>query len=119
MIRRPPRSTQSRSSAASDVYKRQECPVRCSDTPSGIYGAEEATAMRLAPRPVDPAEQGRARRTARSLAAAGASLAGWPVRRWSAAALTAVATYLVIAIPTDLIDTPFFSREVAPTAWSW
>src|SRR5450756_1047149 len=25
MIRRPPRSTQSRSSAASDVYKRQEC----------------------------------------------------------------------------------------------
>src|SRR5450756_1224870 len=27
MIRRPPRSTQSRSSAASDVYKRQEIPV--------------------------------------------------------------------------------------------
>src|SRR5450756_2354194 len=27
MIRRPPRSTQSRSSAASDVYKRQECGV--------------------------------------------------------------------------------------------
>src|SRR5450756_2776576 len=26
MIRRPPRSTQSRSSAASDVYKRQQCP---------------------------------------------------------------------------------------------
>src|SRR5680860_1037946 len=26
MIRRPPRSTQSRSSAASDVYKRQVCP---------------------------------------------------------------------------------------------
>ena len=25
MIRRPPRSTQSRSSAASDVYKRQAC----------------------------------------------------------------------------------------------
>eukprot|EP00657_Telonema_sp_P-1_P004199 TRINITY_DN1970_c0_g1_i1.p1 TRINITY_DN1970_c0_g1~~TRINITY_DN1970_c0_g1_i1.p1 ORF type:complete len:112 (-),score=62.79 TRINITY_DN1970_c0_g1_i1:9-344(-) len=33
MIRRPPRSTQSRSSAASDVYKRQRsswCPSRCS-----------------------------------------------------------------------------------------
>src|SRR5680860_1745796 len=29
MIRRPPRSTQSRSSAASDVYKRQEEPNRC------------------------------------------------------------------------------------------
>jgi len=75
--------------------------------------------MRLAPRPVNPAGRGRARRVARSLATAGASLAGWPARRWSVAALTAVATYLVIAIPTDLIDTPFFSREVAPTAWSW
>src|SRR5680860_1898221 len=28
MIRRPPRSTQSRSSAASDVYKRQQCSGR-------------------------------------------------------------------------------------------
>ena len=30
MLRRPPRSTQSRSSAASDVYKRQLCNWRCS-----------------------------------------------------------------------------------------
>src|SRR5450756_3081658 len=30
MIRRPPRSTQSRSSAASDVYKRQGLPAGCS-----------------------------------------------------------------------------------------
>src|SRR5680860_462034 len=29
MIRRPPRSTQSRSSAASDVYKRQVCEPEC------------------------------------------------------------------------------------------
>src|SRR5450756_801215 len=36
MIRRPPRSTQSRSSAASDVYKRQAAPL----TPSTYYFAE-------------------------------------------------------------------------------
>jgi len=35
-------------------------------------------------------------------------------------ALAAAAfTVLFIAIPTDLIDTPLFSREVPPTAWSW
>lgn len=42
----------------------------------------------------------------------------WPRRRWAAAAVAAVLTYLVIAIPTDLIDTPFFVREVPPTWWS-
>lgn len=34
----------------------------------------------------------------------------------------AVATALfavVVAVPTDLIDTPVFSREIAPTSWSW
>jgi hypothetical protein len=31
---------------------------------------------------------------------------------------TAIVTYLVIAIPTDLINTPLFSREVPPTSWS-
>src|SRR5450756_2056271 len=43
MIRRPPRSTQSRSSAASDVYKRQEL-VRLSTTPVWDNG-------RITPRP--------------------------------------------------------------------
>src|SRR5450756_3170512 len=33
MIRRPPRSTQSRSSAASDVYKRQQCYLSRSQRP--------------------------------------------------------------------------------------
>src|SRR5450756_562968 len=36
MIRRPPRSTQSRSSAASDVYKRQVCTRSKIDAPLGI-----------------------------------------------------------------------------------
>ena len=46
------------------------------------------------------------------------NLRGWPVRRWVVAAGTAVATYLVVAVPTDLIDTPVFSREVPPTWWA-
>ena len=36
MIRRPPRSTQSRSSAASDVYKRQDSPETWQETPAVI-----------------------------------------------------------------------------------
>src|SRR5680860_1589252 len=35
MIRRPPRSTQSRSSAASDVYKRQTAPVQGGNVGAG------------------------------------------------------------------------------------
>ena len=44
MIRRPPRSTQSRSSAASDVYKRQPHLQRPGDLAdlrhSGVHGAD-------------------------------------------------------------------------------
>jgi uncharacterized integral membrane protein len=43
----------------------------------------------------------------------------WPARRWVVAAVSAVAYALFIAIPTDLIDTPFFGREIPPTWWSW
>jgi uncharacterized integral membrane protein len=43
----------------------------------------------------------------------------WPTRRWVVAAASAVAYALFIAIPTDLIDTPFFGREIPPTWWSW
>lgn len=46
-------------------------------------------------------------------------LATWPARRWLVALGTAVATVLVIGIPTDLIDTPVFGRDVAVTAWAW
>lgn len=47
------------------------------------------------------------------------ALAQWPVRRWFAATGVAVLTYAVVAIPTDLIDTPLFTREVPPTWWSF
>src|SRR5450756_3169237 len=52
MIRRPPRSTQSRSSAASDVYKRQDPPpvADTSPTPGGtpssdIYDASSISVL--------------------------------------------------------------------------
>ncbi|MDP9988362.1 hypothetical protein QMY03_09035 [Arthrobacter sp. KFRI-F3372] len=47
------------------------------------------------------------------------ALAQWPGRRWQAAAAAAALTYLVIAVPTELIDTPLFSREIPPTWWSF
>ncbi|MGC1214877.1 MAG: cytochrome c biogenesis CcdA family protein [Micromonospora sp.] len=43
----------------------------------------------------------------------------WPARRWVAAIAGAVATTVVIAVPTDLIDTPYFSRDMAVTWWAW
>lgn len=43
----------------------------------------------------------------------------WPRRRWGVAAASSVAYALMIAIPTDLIDTPVFGREIPPTWWSW
>ncbi|MFD2081629.1 hypothetical protein SAMN05421678_12836 [Actinopolymorpha cephalotaxi] len=46
-------------------------------------------------------------------------LAGWPVRRWGVAFASAVLFAVVVAVPTDLIDTPLFSREVPPTWWAW
>ncbi|HEX5597696.1 MAG TPA: hypothetical protein VFX61_17015 [Micromonosporaceae bacterium] len=43
----------------------------------------------------------------------------WSGRRWVVAVLTAAVTAVVIAVPTDLIDTPLFSRDVPVTPWAW
>ena len=43
----------------------------------------------------------------------------WPARRWVVAVGSTIAYALLIAIPTDLVDTPVFSREIPPTWWSW
>jgi hypothetical protein len=43
----------------------------------------------------------------------------WSRRRWYAAAAAAVATVLVIAVPTAMIPTPIFGRQIPPTWWSW
>lgn len=33
--------------------------------------------------------------------------------------LAAAAFVLVVAVPTDLVDTPWFMREIPPTWWAW
>lgn len=43
----------------------------------------------------------------------------WPARRWGFAGVTALATVLVVAVPTALIPNPVFGREIPPTAWAW
>ena len=46
------------------------------------------------------------------------ALGAWPAIRWIVALATACLTYVVVAIPTDLIDTVLFSRAVPPTWWA-
>jgi len=41
------------------------------------------------------------------------------MRRVGIAVGVALFTLLVIAIPTDLIPTPLFTRQVEPAAWAW
>lgn len=43
----------------------------------------------------------------------------WPLRRWLVAGAASVAVALLIAVPTDLLDTPLFGREIPPTWWAW
>lgn len=40
-------------------------------------------------------------------------------RAWWVAALASVAFLLVVAVPTDLINTPLFSRQIPAAWWSW
>ena len=46
-------------------------------------------------------------------------LAQWPRRRWVAAGLATISTILVVGIPTVLVPTPVFGREVGVTGWAW
>lgn len=43
----------------------------------------------------------------------------WPARRWWTTVATAALTVLVTAVPTAMIPTPLFSREIPTTAWAW
>ncbi|WP_345202261.1 hypothetical protein [Fodinibacter luteus] len=47
------------------------------------------------------------------------ALRTWTARRWLAAALAAVVTALVIALPTAMVPTPVFGREIPTTWWAW
>lgn len=46
-------------------------------------------------------------------------LGQWRSRHWLVALVSSAAYFLVVAIPTDLVDTAMFSREIPPTWWSW
>lgn len=48
-----------------------------------------------------------------------AMLRSWPLRRWLVAAASSAAFVLLVAVPTDLVDTPVFNRAVPPTWWAW
>ncbi|NYF98332.1 hypothetical protein [Janibacter cremeus] len=43
----------------------------------------------------------------------------WQARRWWTAAGVAVLTMIVTAVPTAMVPTPIFSRDVPTTAWAW
>ncbi len=49
----------------------------------------------------------------------GTPMRHWAARRWLVAAGTSVLFTVLVAVPTDLIDTPLFWREIPPTWWSW
>lgn len=51
--------------------------------------------------------------------AAGTGLRGWDARQRLAAGLAALATVLVVALPTAMIPNPVFGREIPTTAWAW
>lgn len=46
-------------------------------------------------------------------------MSAWPPRRRLVAVGFAALYALLVAVPTDLVDTPLFWREVPPTWWSW
>lgn len=46
------------------------------------------------------------------------ALLAWPAKRWLVAVFTALATGLVISIPTAVLKNPIFGREVGVTDWS-
>jgi hypothetical protein len=48
-----------------------------------------------------------------------ATLRAWPLRRWLVVGGATIGYALLVAVPTDLVDTPAFGREVPPTWWAW
>ena len=43
----------------------------------------------------------------------------WSARRWWVAGAAAVATALVVAVPTAMVPNPVFGREIPTTWWAW
>lgn len=46
------------------------------------------------------------------------TLLTWKPRRWLAAVLVAVGTFLLLGLPTAVIPNPLFGRSVPPTEWA-
>lgn len=46
------------------------------------------------------------------------ALRAWPRRTWVVAAVAAVATFLLIGLPTDVVPNPVFGRPVEVTWWA-
>ena len=46
-------------------------------------------------------------------------IATWPARRWLTAAVVTAVTAVVIAIPTDMLPNPWFTRAMDVTWWSY
>lgn len=53
------------------------------------------------------------------MALALSSLAAWPARRFALALGAALLVAAVTGIPTDLVDTPLFGRQIGVTAWAY
>lgn len=47
-----------------------------------------------------------------------AALRLWSTKNWFTAIAGAVAAFLVIGVPTDVIDNPIFGREIDETPWA-
>lgn len=85
-----------RAAAAAETAATLETPATPETAAARLPSATDVAGVNLAPEP-----------------------SAWSARRWVAAVAGAVATTVVIAVPTDLIDTPYFSRDMAVTWWAW
>lgn len=47
------------------------------------------------------------------------ALSQWSSRRWRVAVTAALVSVVVIAVPTAMIPTPIFGREIGVTWWAW
>ncbi len=48
-----------------------------------------------------------------------AAFTTWRARQWAVAVAAALGCVILIGVPTDLIETPLFTRAVPPTWWSY
>ncbi|MGW9521999.1 hypothetical protein ACWGSE_07755 [Streptomyces diastaticus] len=58
-------------------------------------------------------------RSNRSPRAAFSALRLWGFRQWTAVAASAVATALIVGVPTAVVPTPFFGREIPVQWWNY